>query len=235
MHSLRSHSLRRTVLLAALLGLALVGAARAGQPTASFTWVPTAPATGATVTFTDTSTENPTSWLWNFGDPSAGLLNSSGLQNPNFTYNLPGTYTVTLTVANNDGISGTSHSLTVTDDSGLCHEAAGTLCINNGRFSVSADWTEPDGTTGHGNAVNLTSDSGYFWFFNPSNVELVVKVLNGCGINNGYWVFAAGLTNVQVVLNVKDELTGAIYTNTNAQGVPFVPVQETAAFPNSCP
>ena len=107
--------------------------------------------------------------------------------------------------------------------------------MGNGRFSVSADWTTPDGQSGHGNAMKLTNDSGYFWFFQSSNTELVVKVLNGCGIDNAYWVFAAGLTNVQVVLNVRDEATGATYTNTNPQGVAYVPIQATAAFPTSCP
>ena len=48
-------------------------------------------------------------------------------------------------------------------------------------------------------------------------------------------MFAAGLTNVQVVLTVTDEQTGAIYTNTNPHGVAFVPIQDTNAFPNSCP
>jgi hypothetical protein len=107
--------------------------------------------------------------------------------------------------------------------------------VGNGRFSVSADWTTPDGLSGHGNATKLTNDSGYFWFFESSNTELVVKVLNGCGIDNAYWVFAAGLTNVEVVLNVRDEATGANYTNTNPQGTAYVPIQATAAFPTSCP
>ena len=31
--------------------------------------------------------------------------------------------------------------------------------------------------------VGLTSDSGYFYFFDPANIELVIKVLNGCGLN----------------------------------------------------
>ena len=40
---------------------------------------------------------------------------------------------------------------------------------------------------------------------------------------------------MQVVLTVKDEQTGVIYTKTNPQGVAFVPIQDTNAFPNSCP
>jgi hypothetical protein len=117
----------------------------------------------------------------------------------------------------------------------ICLSDENTLCLNNGRFSVTADWTEPDTTEGFGHAVKLTGDSGYFWFFNASNIELVVKVLNGCTLGGNYWVFAAGLTNVNVVLTVTDKQTGAVYTNTNPQGTAYVPVQDTSAFPTSCP
>ena len=236
MNSSRPHPTRRFLWAAILAAFASASAARAAQPVASFTFDPTSPIAGATVTFTDTSTEGPTSWLWNFGDPTAGLLNTSDQQNPFFSYNAAGTYTVTLTVSNNDGLSSTSQTVSVAS-AGFppCAPTTETLCVGNGRFSVSADWTTPDGQSGHGNAMKLTNDSGYFWFFQSSNTELVVKVLNGCGIDNAYWVFAAGLTNVQVVLNVRDEATGATYTNTNPQGVAYVPIQATAAFPTSCP
>ncbi|MCA0236767.1 MAG: T9SS-dependent M36 family metallopeptidase [Bacteroidetes bacterium] len=49
---------------------------------------------GLTVTFTNTSTGNPTNYLWNFGDNT-----TSTLPNPTHTYATPGVYTVTLTVS----------------------------------------------------------------------------------------------------------------------------------------
>jgi PKD repeat protein/subtilisin family serine protease len=58
------------------------------------------------VTFTDTSTGNPTSWLWDFGDGQ-----TSTAQNPTHTYNQPGLYTVSLTVANVEG----SDTITLSD------------------------------------------------------------------------------------------------------------------------
>jgi hypothetical protein len=39
------------------------------------------------------------------------------------------------------------------------------------------------GTSGTGVAVPLTGNTGYFWFFNSSNVELMVKVLDGDAVN----------------------------------------------------
>ncbi len=65
------------------------------------------------------------------------------------------------------------------------------------------------GGSGAGQGVALTSDSGYFWFFNSANIELVVKVLDACTVNDHFWVFAGGLTNVDVVMTITDTETGA--------------------------
>ena len=116
----------------------------------------------------------------------------------------------------------------------LCTANATTLCLNNGRFQVQARWTTRDGAAGLGQAVSLTGDTGYFWFFSPNNVEMVVKVVNGCGFNSGYWTFAGGLTDVNVVMTVTDTQTDAVKTYTNPQSIAFQPIQDTSAFP-SCP
>ena len=125
-------------------------------------------------------------------------------------------------------------STAVAAGQGACDNPT-TLCVVGNRFQVTVNWTKSDGTVGTGTRVKLTDESGYFWFFDPNNIEMVVKVLNGCGLNDAYWVFAAGLTNVQVNWLVTDTLTGATFLGTNNQGTAFVPVQETQAFPNSCP
>jgi PKD repeat protein len=77
----------------------------ATPPTANFTGTPTSGSSPLNVAFTDTSTGNPTSWSWNFGDPGSGGLNTSTLQNPSHTYNSDGTYTVTLTATNGAGFT----------------------------------------------------------------------------------------------------------------------------------
>jgi plastocyanin len=119
--------------------------------------------------------------------------------------------------------------------SGPCDpSSAENLCLNDGRFQVTAEWSNATGS-GHGTGVKLTADSGYFWFFDSSNIEVTVKVLNGCGLTNSYWVFAAGLTNVHVELTAIDTQTGAVYQAENSQGTAFAPIQNTGAFPTSCP
>ncbi len=82
--------------------------------------------------------------------------------------------------------------------------------------------------------MQLTADTGYFWFFSPTNVEMVVKALNGCGLNSKYWVFAGGLTNTAVVLTVTDMQTGASKTYLNPANTAFQPIQDTSAF-STCP
>ena len=108
------------------------------------------------------------------------------------------------------------------------------MCLNDGRFQVSAAWRTTDGRSGNGAVTLLTPDSGYFWFFDAANIEVVVKALNGCAINGNYWVFAAGLTNVEVTLGVLDTGTGTFQQYVNPQGTAFAPIQDTTAFA-TCP
>lgn len=114
-----------------------------------------------------------------------------------------------------------------------CVPSASTLCLHGGRFQVTAHWTKTTGEQGEGTGVPLTADSAYFWFFAPSNVELVVKVLDACSISSRFWVFAGGLTDVAVRMTVVDTQTGAVEIYDNPPGVPFAPLQDTKAF--ACP
>ena len=78
----------------------------------------------------------------------------------------------------------------------------------------------------------MTSDSGYFWFFGPANVELMVKVLDGTLLNDHYWVFYGALSDVAYTLTVTDTLTGATQVYENPPGT-LASVADTQAFPNA--
>jgi len=111
-----------------------------------------------------------------------------------------------------------------------CSDGPQTLCLGAGdRFEVHTTWATTK-ATGAGQRHELTDDTGYFWFFKDTNVETVVKVLDGCGVNGHFWVFAAGLTNVEVSLTVRDTANDARRSYHNDQGDPFQPIQDTAAF-----
>jgi predicted outer membrane repeat protein len=111
---------------------------------------------------------------------------------------------------------------------GACAAGRASLCLG-GRFRVAVAWRTSTGA-GAGTAVPLTGDTGTFWFFDPAEVDLVVKVLDGTSINDHFWVFYAGLSNVQYTITVTDTKTGRKKTYTNPQGT-LASVADTAALP----
>ncbi len=116
-----------------------------------------------------------------------------------------------------------------------CLPDATTHCLNDGRFKVTVEWETADTTEGVGNAVLPSAESGEFWFFNPGNTELLVKVLDGCNTSfNSFWVFAAGLTNIEVTLTVTDTQSGQTKEYDNPQRTDFAPILDTSAFA-TCP
>ena len=114
---------------------------------------------------------------------------------------------------------------------GFCTADATTLCLDDGRFAVTARWQTADGRTGDGHPVALTKDSGYFWFFDRNNVEVTMKVLDACSLQPAsFWVFGAGMTNVAVELTVTDMQAKVPKRYSNGQGRPFQPIVDTLAF-----
>jgi hypothetical protein len=112
---------------------------------------------------------------------------------------------------------------------GPCVPGPTTLCLEDGRFKVEARWATENGS-GAGQAVGLTDDSGRFWFFGEENPEIVVKVIDACASYDRFWVFASGLTNVEVQLTVTDTQEGRTRQYFNPQGKAFAPIQDTGAF-----
>jgi hypothetical protein len=114
---------------------------------------------------------------------------------------------------------------------------ATTLCLNT-RFAVTGKWrTNPTpGTPTDGNAqvVGSNTTSGVFWFFSADNWEVMLKVINGCGLNNRYWYFSAATTNVFYRIEVIDVLRGEQKIYFNYPGPPAPAVTDTSAFA-TCP
>jgi hypothetical protein len=100
----------------------------------------------------------------------------------------------------------------------LCFPTATRLCLAGYRFQAEVSWTVPGLGSGAGQAVPLTGDTGTFWFFSNSNTELVVKVLDGRGLNRHFWVFYGGLSDVEYTLTVTDTQTGVQETYHNPAG-----------------
>jgi PKD repeat protein len=79
-------------------------------PIAGFTLTPSTGVAPLSVSFTDTSTGNPTSWAWDFGND--GIIDSI-VQNPTYIFNSPGTYDIKLTVSNAYGSNSAIHTAAV--------------------------------------------------------------------------------------------------------------------------
>jgi hypothetical protein len=102
------------------------------------------------------------------------------------------------------------------------------LCLASDRFRVQVHWQLATGQSGDGEAVALTSDTGYFWFFDPTSVELLVKIVDGRAVNGDFWVFYGALSNVAYTLKITDTQTGRTKTYTNPQGT-MASVADTSA------
>jgi len=126
-------------------------------PTALFSASPTSGVDPLTVSFTDQSTGDITSWSWSFGDGETSVE-----QNPTYTYNTADTYTVSLTVTGPGG----SNTKTIpdyilvqedSDGDGLSNTLENTTCTD----PFDAD-TDNDGISDGAEDVNKNGvvDSG---------------------------------------------------------------------------
>jgi streptogramin lyase len=105
------------------------------------------------------------------------------------------------------------------DTTSACTAGSQALCLNSARFQVKVEWSVPSqNQSGEGQAVPITGDTGYFWFFSNANVELIVKVLDGRAINGHFWVFYGALSNVQYTITVTDTQTNAHRDYENPNG-----------------
>ena len=103
-----------------------------------------------------------------------------------------------------------------------------------GCFTVEVSWEDFEGRLGPGRGTSLGPNTGTFWFFDPANIDVVVKVLDAFVPFERFWIFAGALTDVEAALVVTDTGTGRARVYFNPANTPFQPVQDTDAFA-SCP
>jgi hypothetical protein len=120
-----------------------------------------------------------------------------------------------------------------------CTRTGGGACLVGGRFQVTAAYD--NAVTGAGAAQVLSfnstraesNESVFYYFTDPSNFELGVKVLDACSFSSSFWVFIGGLTAQEWSVTVLDTQTGHKKTYGNTFNVVTVTVTDTAALP--CP
>ena len=158
------------------------------EPTVDFTSDKVSGCFPAIIQFTDLSTTpagtNINSWKWDFGDG-----NTSNQQNPKYTYRVPGTYTVILTVGTDKGCNkvivkpnyvtisqGVTPSFSYSDPS-VCRAPAtvGFTNTSNGPGNLSYNWSFGDGSsTSTQSPIHQFSVNGTY------HVSLIVVSDQGC-------------------------------------------------------
>lgn len=146
-------------------------------PAADFTVTNTSPCVNETVTFTDNSTNSPTSWTWSFSPATVTYQNgtTAASQNPEVSFNSAGTYSVTLTSTNAQGTDTEVKTGYVTAVSGLTPSV-----------SVSASAT----TFCQGTSVTFTATPtnggtpSYQWKVNGGNVGANSSTYTTSSLNN---------------------------------------------------
>jgi Tol biopolymer transport system component len=93
-----------------------------------------------------------------------------------------------------------------------------TLCLQDGKFSVTVHYLDFLGRNGFAHATQLSNESGDFWFFGADNNEMIVKILDGCGSNSRHWVFWRALSNVEMDITIRDTETLQTVTYHNPLG-----------------
>jgi hypothetical protein len=151
-------------------------------PVASFTESATSGTAPLTVQFTDTSTQSPTSWQWDFGDGS-----TSTQQNPSVTYAAEGTYTVTMRASNAAGTSApatTTITVAPAPVSGIVRASTSTSVATTADAGLTID--KPTGTSAGDLLVSCLALNG--------------STVASSGAPTGWTRFAAvtGVTNPRV-------------------------------------
>jgi hypothetical protein len=119
-----------------------------------------------------------------------------------------------------------------------CTDTPTSACLLGGRFQVTVSYANAGGS-GAGQVLSFgstraQSDESVFYFFtDPSNFEMGVKMLDACSLTNTFWVFIGGLTNQGWDVNILDTATSATKQYHNTLNTLTVTTADTAALP--CP
>lgn len=153
-----------------------------------------------TITVTDTRTGTVKTYQNTPGD-------CGGIDNQGF----PRALTAPLTDASS-GLSAAPSAAT----RAACRGDRDTLCLQNGRFAVEVDWrNQHNGQAGRGQAGTLSQLTGVFSFTDPSNVELMTKLVN---LGDRIAFFYGSLSDLEYTIRVTDTSSGVVKTYVNPAG-----------------
>ena len=155
----------------------------------SFLFSPVQPKIGQSIQFTDASTGNPTSWLWDFGDGA-----TSTARNPSHSYAVAGCYTITLTVSESSGSRSIKLPINIMSASAIIIDHHNTKLAN-----IPPEWIIAAkqnlhiayGTTSHGSQLpygmtGLVDWKGDFYAWNKGGTNSALDLREFSGSSFGY-------------------------------------------------
>lgn len=113
-----------------------------------------------------------------------------------------------------------------------CVGNATTLCLQQNRFRITATAASQTGPL-PAQVLKFTGETGHA-SSEPGNVELTIKILNACALNDRYWVSYGALSNVEYTITVTDTQTGQTKSYFNPLGRAGLETVDTLAFA-TCP
>lgn len=97
-------------------------------------------------------------------------------------------------------------------------------------YCTTIRFRDAQGGEGTARPVPLRSnESALFWFYDPDNWEVQVKVLDACPVNGHRWVFISGTTDVELEIEVRESVFRQ-RTYDKPIGEPMRAILDTAAF-----
>ena len=155
---------------------------------------PTVLFTNATCPGDDASSyTDPSSYIWDFGDPASGPLNTSTLVNPVHTYSQAGNYTVSLIATNNCGADTFTRVVTVvafpvalalpTDTQGCVGDCIDFANVSTPVNGMSYLWEVDPGkpAISYGNGTDSVSFEPQICFLTPDTFAITMAATNVCG------------------------------------------------------
>jgi hypothetical protein len=191
--------------------------------------------TSTTLSVAATGTE-PLSYQWFAGTSGNTSAPIGGATGASVAVSAAGSYWVRVSNACGS-VSSAAAVVTVTNPQTCpaCVPSNTTACVLGGRFAITLNWVVPisGGGSGSGKIIKYTenrpetnpqygpmNENVFFSMFDsaPNSVEVIVRMFNGVGINNKYWVSVGGLTNAQYTVTITDTKTCVRWDRTNPFG-----------------
>jgi hypothetical protein len=124
-----------------------------------------------------------------------------------------GAFTGAAFVPSAEACPGSQFGTPTQESAGTCIQNSNRLCLLDGRFRVTLSARDQrTGNTGSGQATRKATDFGHFSIpaltNQPQNPEVFVKMIDARGIGSGFWIFYAGLTDLEYTITVTDMTNG---------------------------